>query len=920
MHSVRSCAQALESLGIALRRAVVFRAIFLYYIFEREAVFMFRRVSKTLSAALAVCLISTSFAVIQPIEASAADTKPDFSYITGAYENGVEKLSGEKAQELASDIYDQLKQHPAMINIKKGYYDKSKANAGAVASIFYEVSQNTDAGLLVNNAEGYHTYTSSDGTMRIEPTYFSLDDPDATYAELSAELDEILEPVQDDWTNAEKALYLHDYIATNFDYDHTYAKHNVYEFFQEGHEGVCDAYASLYSNLLNRLGIRVAKIISDPDNHAWNAVDIGGTWYYVDITHDDSYHYGHPGMLSRDFFLNARQEHIAQREAHKKNYSNPSTWSESDWTTYCGMTIDMIGIPDSGDYSGFWSGTETAILPYQGNWIYTEYTNNNYGGTESLKLYDRSTGTSSTLTSASCWWPYVGNFGIAAVANDVIFYTTVNDIYGYYNGKSVKIATDTSSIYGMKISASGDQLLYYTANTPTSTSTEHALDLAECVNKVRPQVTVTFMCNGSVYTTATIDSGSTVAQIADPTAEHYRFDGWYTDENFTTPFSFSTAVNSNTTVYAKMVSTIVDITVNDDGTTTTTQAEIGDTLTAPTAAGKDKYLFAGWYTDSEFANKADFTAPVTGAMDLYARYITFSVDTAQVTLSDNIKLTYHITADKEFMENNALVKFFVDGSQAAEYNFDSSTSVGSNTYEFVIEVAARQMDSVITGEITVPGCDGTLTVPDYTVNKNLEDLAKDPSSSSDEVKNMIGSTSAYGAYANVYFDNGSPSAIDEDTQAQINDTKIEETTAGEFTSAKSNDIDGLEYVGSTLLLKSSTTVRHYFTIDDMSKKDDYTFEISGDGTSDYTLTVGVKDRMTNVIYVDVAGIDPAKLGSKFTVTVKKGAATQQISYSPCCYMYSMYKKYGTDTEQASFIGLLKAMFRYYEAALAYTGK
>lgn len=66
-------------------------------------------------------------------------------------------------------------------------------------------------------------------------------------------------------------------------------------------------------------------------------------------------------------------------------------------------------------------------------------------------------------------------------------------------------------------------------------------------------VTVTFNANGhgTAPDSQTFLKGLTATEPTAPTAAGYTFGGWYTDAECTTAFNFSTAVNADTTLYAK---------------------------------------------------------------------------------------------------------------------------------------------------------------------------------------------------------------------------------------------------------------------------------------------------------------------------------------------------------------------------------
>ena len=55
---------------------------------------------------------------------------------------------------------------------------------------------------------------------------------------------------------------------------------------------------------------------------------------------------------------------------------------------------------------------------------------------------------------------------------------------------------------------------------------------------------------GSDVASQTVEAGGTATEPTDPTKEGYEFVAWYSDEQLQNEFSFSTAINANTTLYA----------------------------------------------------------------------------------------------------------------------------------------------------------------------------------------------------------------------------------------------------------------------------------------------------------------------------------------------------------------------------------
>ena len=97
-------------------------------------------------------------------------------------------------------------------------------------------------------------------------------------------------------TDYEKALWLHDWLTQNANYDHTYSHYGPDGVLCCG-TGVCDSYSKAYYYLLQAAGIPVERVVNS--NHAWNVIRLEKKWYYVDVTWDDP---GEGGYENHQYF------------------------------------------------------------------------------------------------------------------------------------------------------------------------------------------------------------------------------------------------------------------------------------------------------------------------------------------------------------------------------------------------------------------------------------------------------------------------------------------------------------------------------------------------------------------------------------------------------------------------------------------
>ena len=90
-----------------------------------------------------------------------------------------------------------------------------------------------------------------------------------------------------DGSDYAKALWLHDWLLNQLDYDKSLKWSSAESALTRG-LGTCQSYESAYSKLLTAAGIENAETRDTYDGHTWNAFKINGEWYQVDCTWDDS--------------------------------------------------------------------------------------------------------------------------------------------------------------------------------------------------------------------------------------------------------------------------------------------------------------------------------------------------------------------------------------------------------------------------------------------------------------------------------------------------------------------------------------------------------------------------------------------------------------------------------------------------------
>ena len=262
---------------------------------------------------------------------------------------------------------------------------------------------------------GYRFYTTDDGYVTDVCPMYEDDYSQAECEALRAKAQEILSLIDDDWTDLEKVLYLHDYIVQHVEYvaRSAHGNHTAYDALVRG-EAVCDGYSSAFTYLLSQIGIESEIVYSDEIGHAWNIVCLDGEYYYVDVTWDDhSDAYKRKTYCDHDNFLLTKKEIIEQGHSGtdwyspktnqnvyetiegSDNYSN-FFWKNTDGalnfsgtqTAYCdGEKIHIYDFstmkdiatydyqhdswPDSEDKNSSYGSIYTSISRFEGSWYYT---------------------------------------------------------------------------------------------------------------------------------------------------------------------------------------------------------------------------------------------------------------------------------------------------------------------------------------------------------------------------------------------------------------------------------------------------------------------------------------------------------------------------------------------------------------------
>lgn len=276
-----------------------------------------------------------------------------------------------------------------------------------------------------------------------------------------------------------------------------------------------------------------------------------------------------------------------------------------------------------------------------------------------------------------------------------------------------------------------------------------------------------------------------------------------------------------------------------------------------------------------------------------------------LSLAGNIGVNFYMALDTDVLtDENAYMQFTLPNGDTQKILVgDAQVAAVEEAVYFVFscEVAAKEMRDDIKAQIVLgdatKGTEYTYTVSDYA-NYILEN----ETAYSEETVELVNALMTYGTCADAYFDAGV--TLDGETAAAV-DTAFDSAgmtgTSEQMTGTLS---DGITYYGTSLLLKTRTTLRHYFTIANGKNIADYSFELGG-----VAVTPVAKE---SYYYVELQGINAVNLGQGYTLSVDDEAWT--YSYSVLNYVSTILNDSNSDAELQS---LMKALALYHLATLAY---
>ena len=291
------------------------------------------------------------------------------------------------------------------------------------------------------------------------------------------------------------------------------------------------------------------------------------------------------------------------------------------------------------------------------------------------------------------------------------------------------------------------------------------------------------------------------------------------------------------------------------------------------------------YVEHNYSSKG--TCTICGA---FKNGIGEHLDGYSLSLDGNIGVNFFMELDKSVIaDENAYMKFRLPNGKTSVVlvgDAKQQTVSGTTYYVFSCEVAAKEMNETITAQIITSDKKGE--VYEYSVADYIQYIRDNPTEFDEKTLSLVNAMAGYGDYAKAYFNN-------ENLDANTEMDAVTADTLASFDKQISGDLpEGITYYGSSLLLESNTTMRHYFKVTEGTDVSALSFS-------------GSKG---NYYYIDIPNISAEKLGTIQNVAI--GNCT--ISYSPMSYAYAVLSSKNTSE---SLKNLVKSLYLYEQAAEAY---
>ena len=263
------------------------------------------------------------------------------------------------------------------------------------------------------------------------------------------------------------------------------------------------------------------------------------------------------------------------------------------------------------------------------------------------------------------------------------------------------------------------------------------------------------------------------------------------------------------------------------------------------------------------------------------------LDSVSLSLNGKIGVnTYVHFLEETVAEGDAKVTFQIDGGATQEYNLAEGEVANDGCYKYTVWLDAKDIDANVKVLLTV---DGVLVEEKQMSMRTYLKQAKILYGADTETYDMLCATETYMDAASAYFAGETVDTIDGLT-GEIAD--YAHSSSGTLPTGVSN-------VQASLFLQEGTTLRITFKAESLSG---VTCTVDGE-------RVAVRSLANGTYCLEIENISASELGTKYAVKI----GNYTLNFSALSYANIVLNKSG----DANLINLLKALYLYNQAAVAY---
>lgn len=213
----------------------------------------------------------------------------------------------------------------------------------------------------------------------------------------------------------EKALVAYEYIIKHADYDLNAARSSgsgayAYAYNVDGlilkSKGVCASYAKVFQYFMNKHGVYCTLVSgkTSRDRHAWNLINIGGSYYYIDTTWGDPvFADGSPksaDYISYDYFCITTDDMNRSHKAILDVKMPLCKDTKYNYYKYFNMISSVFSVENvvSSVLSAYRSGKKEAVIKYSSDSAYRTAVRELF---DNNKIYDALSRARRTITGLS---------------------------------------------------------------------------------------------------------------------------------------------------------------------------------------------------------------------------------------------------------------------------------------------------------------------------------------------------------------------------------------------------------------------------------------------------------------------------------------------------------------------------------------